>query len=57
MSQRDSGYNRIPFDAYSTPEWVTLTLVPHIPRRIRGIHEPAAGSGKMVKALHPDSRS
>ena len=34
-----------------TPEWVTLALVPHIPKRITNICEPAAGSGKMVRAL------
>ena len=51
MSQRDSGYERIEHDAYETPAWVTHALVPHLPARIRSIHEPAAGSGKMVRAL------
>lgn len=51
MSQRDSGYERKERDLYETPEWVTKALVPHIPVRIREIYEPAAGSGKMVRAL------
>jgi hypothetical protein len=50
MSQRDSGYERKERDLYETPEWVTLALVPHLPRRAI-ITEPAAGSGKMVRAL------
>jgi len=55
MSQRDSGYERIGFDAYETPEWVTSALVPFVRGRIIPrqtiIHEPAAGSGRMVAAL------
>src|SRR6516162_182768 len=51
MSQRDSGYTRIERDAYQTPEWVTLALVPHIPKRVNAILEPAAGEGKMARAL------
>lgn len=31
MSQRDSGYQRKERDAYETPEWVTLALIPHLP--------------------------
>lgn len=51
MSQRDSGYARIDHDAYETPMWVTWALVPHLRKGLRSIHEPAAGSGKMVRAL------
>jgi hypothetical protein len=51
MSQRDSGYERKERDLYETPEWVTDALVPHIKGRITSIWEPAAGSGKMVRAL------
>lgn len=51
MSQRESGYARIEHDVYETPEWATMALVPHIPTRVQSIHEPAAGSGKMVGAL------
>ena len=55
MSQRDSGYERIGFDSYETPSWVTNALVPFIADRIipRGavVHEPAAGTGRMVRAL------
>jgi hypothetical protein len=50
MSQRDSGYARKERDLYETPEWVTLALAPHIPRSAL-IHEPAAGSGKMMRAI------
>jgi len=53
MSQRDSGYTRVAFDQYETPEWVTRALLPHIPHmnpRCR-IWEPACGSGKMACVL------
>lgn len=56
MSQRASGYQRIERDNYETPEWVTLALIPHIPERIKTIYEPAAGSGKMVRALAQSGR-
>jgi len=51
MSQRDSGYARVAFDQYETPEWVTEALLSHVPQRITTIWEPAAGSGKMSRAL------
>lgn len=51
MSQRDSGYARVAFDQYETPEWATRALLPHIPKHVGIIWEPAAGSGKMVRAL------
>ena len=51
MSQRESGYARVAFDQYETPEWVTQAFVPHIPKRVKRIWEPACGSGKMVRAL------
>lgn len=51
MSQRDSGYARVAFDQYETPEWVTRALLPHLPRRIEVVWEPACGSGKMVRAM------
>lgn len=51
MSQRDSGYERKERDLYETPEWVTFALAPHLPSGQWGIWEPAAGSGKMVRAL------
>lgn len=56
MSQRDSGYERKERDLYETPEWVTLALAPHIHKRIESIYEPAAGSGKMVRALGKTGR-
>lgn len=51
MSQRDSGYERKERDSYETPAWVTGALLPHLPKGIRVIWEPACGSGKMVRAL------
>ena len=50
MSQRDSGYARVAFDQYETPEWVTQALIPHIPPHL-AIWEPACGSGKMARVL------
>lgn len=55
MSQRDSGYERKERDLYETPEWVTLALMPHV-RELGCIWEPAAGSGKMVRALEKAGR-
>ena len=52
MSQRDSGYARVAFDQYETPEWVTRALIPHIPERIKNVWEPACGSGKMARVLN-----
>ncbi len=51
MSQRDSGYERKERDLYETPAWVTEALLPHLPRPIKYVWEPAAGGGKMVNAL------
>jgi len=51
VSQRDSGYERRERDLYETPEWVTDALMPHLPREPMRVWEPAAGSGKMVRAL------
>ena len=50
MSQRDSGYARVAFDQYETPEWATRALLPHLaPNSV--IWEPACGSGKMARVL------
>lgn len=51
MSQRESGYDRVEHDAYETPAWATVALLPHLPDRLYHILEPAAGSGKMVEVL------
>jgi hypothetical protein len=50
MSQRGSGYARKALDHYETPEWVTQAVLPHLGSKLH-IWEPAAGSGKMVRAL------
>lgn len=55
MSQRDSGYERKERDLYETPAWVTHALLPHL-RRVGCIWEPAAGSGKMIRALEAPGR-
>lgn len=51
MSQRNSGRERVERDAYETPGWVTLALLRHLTHYPGLIWEPAAGSGKMVRAL------
>jgi hypothetical protein len=56
MAQRDSGYARIDRDAYETPPWVTTVLAEWlVSNGVLGLDarvwEPAAGSGKMVRAL------
>ncbi|MCK1585454.1 hypothetical protein IVB03_39360 [Bradyrhizobium sp. 168] len=51
MSQRDSGYERKERDLYETPAWVTHALFPHLPWQPEVIWEPAAGSGKMARAI------
>jgi hypothetical protein len=56
VSQRDSGYARKDRDLYETPEWVTRALLPHIPGRVRGIWEPAAGGDMMAQALRAAER-
>jgi hypothetical protein len=50
MSQRESGYERKALDLYETPEWVTLALRRHL-RPLEKVWEPAAGGGKMARAL------
>lgn len=50
MSQRNSEYERIERDAYETPEWATMALIPHL-RPLEKIWEPACGTGKMLRAL------
>jgi len=51
MSQRVSGYERKPNEAYHTPHWVTRTLLPYIPEGVRVIWEPAAGTGQIAEVL------
>jgi len=51
MSQRESGYGRKAGDLYETPEWVTEALLPHMPKRVECVWEPACGSGKMSRVL------
>lgn len=51
MSQRDSGYERKEADFYPTPEWVTLALIPHLPRNPESIWECAVGDGNMLDPL------
>jgi hypothetical protein len=41
MPQRVSGHQRKPNDQYETPAWVTLALIPHLPKFIGKIWEPA----------------
>jgi predicted RNA methylase len=50
MSQRASGYERIPADRYESPHWVVDCLVKHFPLR-NPVWDPACGNEHMVKAL------
>lgn len=50
MSQRNSGYARLPDDLYETPAWVTMALAPHM-KGAQYIWEPACGKGSMAKVL------
>lgn len=52
MGQRNSGYDRKEFDLYSTPEWVTHSVMPNLPRKPSKIWEPACGpESKMANVL------
>jgi hypothetical protein len=51
LSQRSSGYARVPNDFYATPEWCARALVPHLPRPPKIIWEPAAGNGAISNVL------
>jgi len=51
MSQRESGYARKVLDCYETPEWVTLALLDGHLRPPTKVWDPAAGGGKMARAL------
>jgi hypothetical protein len=56
MSQRNSGYERIEDDRYETPAWVTMALL-GVYDVVRTVYEPAAGNGKMVRALLASGRA
>ena len=53
MSQRNSEYERKPYDLYETPEWVTEALCADASHSAAWgtVWEPACGSGKMVRTL------
>jgi hypothetical protein len=51
MSQRWSEYARVEGDRYPTPAWVTLALIPFLPRKPARIWEPAACNGAMASPL------
>jgi hypothetical protein len=51
MSQRNSDYARKERDFYTTPPWVTETLLPHLPTHVNHIWEPACGDGRMSNVL------
>jgi hypothetical protein len=57
MSQRESGYERVKRDLYETPAWVTDALIPHLGCKALKIWEPAAGGGKIVRALEAEGRT
>lgn len=52
MSRVASGYKRQKNEFYSTPNWVvTEGLAPHLPIKGQIVWEPAAGDGRMVRAI------
>jgi hypothetical protein len=55
MSQRHSGYARVPNDDYRTPPWVVQALVPHIDPRPPEIWDPAAGADSIAQVLRSAS--
>jgi hypothetical protein len=51
MSQRVSGYKRLARDAYYTPAWPTLALIPHLPAGITKIWESCGDQDGMATPL------
>lgn len=51
MSQRQSGFERMPVDLYQTPGWVFHALAQVVDFRGMTIWEPAAGEGKLATAM------
>jgi hypothetical protein len=56
MSQRNSGYERLPADAYQTPAWCTEAVVPHLDLSGKIVWECAAGAGQMAAVLARHAR-
>ena len=57
MSQRPSGYARIPGDRYITPAWPVEALVPHLPA-ISAFGNQRPGRARWPKSCaEPDTRS
>jgi hypothetical protein len=51
MGKHETGYARVPRDAYTTPSWCIDALAEHVQLEGRKIWECAANSGRMVRAL------
>jgi hypothetical protein len=51
MGKHENGYTRVERDHYPTPSWVIDALAEHVELASRRIWEPAAGDGRMAKAL------
>jgi hypothetical protein len=51
MGKHERGYERVAQDAYTTPAWVIDALAEHVAIEGLKIWEPAANSGRMVRAL------
>lgn len=51
MSQRKSGFARVPSELYQTPAWVLDALAEHVELQGLTIWEPACGEGHLVKAM------
>jgi hypothetical protein len=51
MSQRNSGFTRVPHDDYPTPPGPVKALAPYLRTRVLYPWDPAAGKGYLVNAL------
>jgi hypothetical protein len=51
MGKHETKYDRVPRDRYPTPAWVVHALAEYVELKNRRIWEPAAGDGRMARAL------
>jgi hypothetical protein len=51
MGKHENGYARVERDHYPTPPWVIDALAEHVDLRGRRAWEPAAGDGRMARAI------
>ena len=56
-SFRNSAYPRRTNEGYYTEPWVTRCLLPYIPADIRGVIDPAAGRGDILRVMREEEFS